>query len=62
MDYIPVDKFHTRSMYSLYCTNQMHIISYIWVLNMSLRHVSVQVYQLNGAQYASFLAYIDVEI
>jgi hypothetical protein len=22
-----------RAMYSIYCTNYMHIISYIWVLN-----------------------------
>jgi hypothetical protein len=40
------------SVYSIYYTNQMHIVSYVWVLNTQLRHGSVQANHLHGVQYA----------
>jgi hypothetical protein len=38
----------------VYCTEQMHIISYVSVLNTQLPHVSVQAHRLQGAQYPRF--------
>jgi hypothetical protein len=43
-----------EEMYSIYYTDQMRIISYIWVLNTQLLHVSAQAYHPQGAQYARF--------
>jgi hypothetical protein len=41
-------------MYSIYCTNYMHIISHIWVLNTWLRHVSAQAHHPQTAQNVRF--------
>jgi hypothetical protein len=41
-------------MYSICYTNQVHIINYICILNTQLQHILVQVYHLQGAQYAKF--------
>jgi hypothetical protein len=44
----------SRKKISVYCTNQMYIISYIQVLNALLWRVLVQAYHLLGAQCARF--------
>jgi hypothetical protein len=45
----------TQSVYSVYCTNQMHSIKCIWLLKTQFLHVSVQVYHLQGAQWFGIL-------
>ena len=37
-----------------YCSNQMQNINYVYILKAYLRHVSGQVYHLQGEQNASF--------
>jgi hypothetical protein len=43
----------TGSMYSVYFTNQMQKINYIWILRSYIRHVSVRRYYLQGDQCQS---------
>jgi hypothetical protein len=41
----------TSRLHSVCCTNQRHNINYILILKIYLRHVSVKVYHLQGAQW-----------
>jgi hypothetical protein len=65
MQFSPVSAPHSRtlsacyakalhSLHSVYCTNPVHTIQYVWISKTHLRHVSQQVCHLQGKQCAVF--------